>query len=203
MLLFNKMARWLNKKLGEYLIFQNILFKFRSEKLNMSTRVFITQVGEIESFLRSFALSLTQNQSDSDDLVQDTLHRAMRNLDKYKDGTNFRAWMATIMKNIFINNYRRKTRQNTMLDGLDERTSTIIDRNHFEINTASSNLSEELIVKEIDALKEDLRIPFLMHVDGFKYEEIALQLDVPLGTIKSRIFHARRILRLRLTKLGY
>ena len=197
------MARWLNKKLGEYLIFQNILFKFRSEKLNMSTRVFITQVGEIESFLRSFALSLTQNQSDSDDLVQDTLHRAMRNLDKYKDGTNFRAWMATIMKNIFINNYRRKTRQNTMLDGLDERTSTIIDRNHFEINTASSNLSEELIVKEIDALKEDLRIPFLMHVDGFKYEEIALQLDVPLGTIKSRIFHARRILRLRLTKLGY
>ncbi|HCE85706.1 MAG TPA: RNA polymerase subunit sigma [Bacteroidetes bacterium] len=169
----------------------------------MSTRVFITQVGEIESFLRSFALSLTQNQSDSDDLVQDTLHRAMRNLDKYKDGTNFRAWMATIMKNIFINNYRRKTRQNTKLDGLDERTSTIIDRNHFEINTASSNLSEELIVKEIDALKDDLRLPFLMHVDGFKYEEIALQLDVPLGTIKSRIFHARRILRLRLTKLGY
>lgn len=169
----------------------------------MSTRVFITQVGEIESFLRSFALSLTQNQSDSDDLVQDTLHRAMRNLDKYKDGTNFRAWMATIMKNIFINNYRRKTRQNTMLDGLDERTSTVIDRKHFEINTASSNLSEELIVKEIDALKDDLRLPFLMHVDGFKYEEIALQLDVPLGTIKSRIFHARRILRLRLTKLGY
>ncbi|MEC8757597.1 MAG: sigma factor-like helix-turn-helix DNA-binding protein, partial [Bacteroidota bacterium] len=72
-----------------------------------------------------------------------------------------------------------------------------------EINTASSNLSEELIVKEIDALKDDLRLPFLMHVDGFKYEEIALQLDVPLGTIKSRIFHARRILRLRLTKLGY
>jgi RNA polymerase sigma-70 factor (ECF subfamily) len=203
MLLFNKKGKALNKKLGEYSVFQNILFKFRSEKLNMSTRVFITQVGEIESFLRSFALSLTQNQSDSDDLVQDTLHRAMRNLDKYKDGTNFRAWMATIMKNIFINNYRRKTRQNTMLDGLDERTSTIIDRNHFEINTASSNLSEELIVKEIDALKEDLRVPFLMHVDGFKYEEIALQLDVPLGTIKSRIFHARRILRLRLTKLGY
>ena len=203
MLLFNKKGKALNKKLGEYSVFQNILFKFRSEKLNMSTRVFITQVGEIKSFLRSFALSLTQNQSDSDDLVQDTLHRAMKNLDKYKDGTNFRAWMATIMKNIFINNYRRKTRQNTMLDGLDERTSTIIDRNHFEINTASSNLSEELIVKEIDALKEDLRVPFLMHVDGFKYEEIALQLDVPLGTIKSRIFHARRILRLRLTKLGY
>ena len=197
------MWKKLNKKLARLSVFQNILFKFNPEKLNMSTRVFITQVGEIESFLRSFALSLTQNQSDSDDLVQDTLHRAMRNLDKYKDGTNFRAWMATIMKNIFINNYRRKTRQNTMLDGLDERTSTVIDRNHFEINTASSNLSEELIVKEIDALKDDLRLPFLMHVDGFKYEEIALQLDVPLGTIKSRIFHARRILRLRLTKLGY
>ena len=197
------MLKKLNKKKSNIEVFPNILFKFKSEKLNMSTRVFITQVGEIESFLRSFALSLTQNQTDSDDLVQDTLHRAMRNLDKYKDGTNFRAWMATIMKNIFINNYRRKSRQNTMLDGLDERTSTVIDRNHFEINTAASNLSEELIVKEIDALKDDLRLPFLMHVDGFKYEEIALQLDVPLGTIKSRIFHARRILRLRLTKLGY
>lgn len=197
------MLKKLNKKKPNAEVFSNILFKFRSETLNMSTRVFITQVGEIESFLRSFALSLTQNQTDSDDLVQDTLHRAMRNLDKYKDGTNFRAWMATIMKNIFINNYRRKSRQNTMLDGLDERTSTVIDRNHFEINTAASNLSEELIVKEIDALKDDLRLPFLMHVDGFKYEEIALQLDVPLGTIKSRIFHARRILRLRLTKLGY
>ena len=201
--MFNKMLKKLNKKWLSYDVFPNILFKFSSETLNMSTRVFITQVAEIENFLRSFALSLTQNQSDSDDLVQDTLHRAMRNLDKYKDGTNFRAWMATIMKNIFINNYRRKSRQNTMLDGLDERTSTVIDRNHFEINTASSNLSEELIVKEIDALKDDLRLPFLMHVDGFKYEEIALQLDVPLGTIKSRIFHARRILRLRLTKLGY
>ena len=197
------MLKKLNKKTSNIEVFPNILFKFKSETLNMSTRVFITQVGEIESFLRSFALSLTQNQTDSDDLVQDTLHRAMRNLDKYKDGTNFRAWMATIMKNIFINNYRRKSRQNTMLDGLDERTSTVIDRNHFEINTAASNLSEELIVKEIDALKDDLRLPFLMHVDGFKYEEIALQLDVPLGTIKSRIFHARRILRLRLTKLGY
>lgn len=197
------MWKKLNKKKSNIEVFPNILFKFKSETLNMSTRVFITQVGEIESFLRSFALSLTQNQTDSDDLVQDTLHRAMRNLDKYKDGTNFRAWMATIMKNIFINNYRRKSRQNTMLDGLDERTSTVIDRNHFEINTAASNLSEELIVKEIDALKDDLRLPFLMHVDGFKYEEIALQLDVPLGTIKSRIFHARRILRLRLTKLGY
>lgn len=197
------MLKKLNKKKSNIEVFPNILFKFKSETLNMSTRVFITQVGEIESFLRSFALSLTQNQTDSDDLVQDTLHRAMRNLDKYKDGTNFRAWMATIMKNIFINNYRRKSRQNTMLDGLDERTSTVIDRNHFEINTAASNLSEELIVKEIDALKDDLRLPFLMHVDGFKYEEIALQLDVPLGTIKSRIFHARRILRLRLTKLGY
>lgn len=201
--MFNEMLKKLNKKKPNAEVFSNILFKFRSETLNMSTRVFITQVGEIESFLRSFALSLTQNQTDSDDLVQDTLHRAMRNLDKYKDGTNFRAWMATIMKNIFINNYRRKSRQNTMLDGLDERTSTVIDRNHFEINTAASNLSEELIVKEIDALKDDLRLPFLMHVDGFKYEEIALQLDVPLGTIKSRIFHARRILRLRLTKLGY
>ena len=201
--MFNKMLKKLNKKKSNIEVFPNILFKFKSETLNMSTRVFITQVGEIESFLRSFALSLTQNQTDSDDLVQDTLHRAMRNLDKYKDGTNFRAWMATIMKNIFINNYRRKSRQNTMLDGLDERTSTVIDRNHFEINTAASNLSEELIVKEIDALKDDLRLPFLMHVDGFKYEEIALQLDVPLGTIKSRIFHARRILRLRLTKLGY
>ena len=197
------MLKKLNKKTSNIEVFPNILFKFKSETLNMSTRVFITQVGEIESFLRSFALSLTQNQTDSDDLVQDTLHRAMRNLDKYKDGTNFRAWMATIMKNIFINNYRRKSRQNTMLDGLDERTSTVIDRNHFEINTAASNLSEELIVNEIDALKDDLRLPFLMHVDGFKYEEIALQLDVPLGTIKSRIFHARRILRLRLTKLGY
>jgi RNA polymerase sigma factor (sigma-70 family) len=151
--------------------------------------------------LRGYALKLTQDHEDANDLVQETMLKAFKNKDKFEEGTNLKGWLYTIMKNIFINNYRRMVKGNIFTDDTE---------GQFYINQASFTAKNEgernLVMKElntaIDELAENLKTPFLMSFEGYKYEEIAEQLDVPLGTVKIRIHVARQRLMERLKDYG-
>ncbi len=165
----------------------------------MSTIEFDSKLDSLSGLLHSFAYNLTKNTEDAKDLYQETAFRAITNRDKFRPGTNFKAWLFTIMKNIFINNYRRKAKANTIIDSTD---------NMYFINSGSATISNDahsnILMKElkgmISSLEDSIKIPFEMHYQGFKYQEIADELDLPLGTVKSRIFFARRALKNMITR---
>ncbi|QQS29463.1 MAG: RNA polymerase sigma factor [Sphingobacteriales bacterium] len=144
--------------------------------------------------LKPYAINLTKDPDDAKDLIQETVYRALMNKEKYAEGTNLKAWLFTIMRNIFINSYRRKAKQNTIADSTD---------NLFYLNSGKQtvlNGSEASFVMQnafsaIEKLSDDYKVPFMMHYEGFKYQEIANDLQLPLGTVKSRIFFARKELK--------
>jgi RNA polymerase sigma-70 factor (ECF subfamily) len=105
----------------------------------------------------------------------------------------------TIMKNIFINNYRRKVKQNTVLDHTDN-NFYINSTKNMVTNSANTNIMMKELTGMIEELEDSIRVPFLMHYQGFKYKEIAEQFNLPLGTVKSRIFFARKALQEKVTK---
>ena len=160
----------------------------------MSTVEFNTQFDKLSRILHSFAYSLTKNVEDAKDLFQETAFRAMTNRDKFRPGTNFKAWLFTIMKNIFINNYRKKVKANTIMDSTDN-MHYINSGSQIVRNDAGSNILMEELNGMIDHLDDSLKVPFIMHYEGFKYQEIADELELPLGTVKSRIFFARKELK--------
>ena len=150
-------------------------------------------------FLKPFAITLTKDQETAKDLMQETIYRALANSDKYNVGTNIKAWLYTIMRNIFINNYRRKAKQNTIFDSTPN--EYLLDYNQVTVgNTAESNMKLKEIGKAIHDLPEIFRNPFLLYYDGYKYHEIAGMLEEPLGTIKSRIHFARKLLKTQLDR---
>jgi len=160
----------------------------------MSTLEFDNNFYKLTSSLNSFAYNLTKNEEDAKDLYQETAFRAMTNKEKFRPGTNFKAWLFTIMKNIFINNYRKKVKRNTIVDSTDNMYfinsgSVIIS------NEAGSNILMQELTKMIESLEDSIKIPFMKHFEGFKYQEIADELELPLGTVKSRIFFARKALK--------
>ena len=157
----------------------------------MTANEFTSSIISLKSNLQKYALSLTLNRDNALDLVQDTFLKAIQNQDKFVDATNLKAWIFTIMKNTFINNYRRKMRENTMMDRTQELYYINLPSDKGSISPESS-YSENEIQKAIEALHADYRIPFRMHLDGFKYEEISEKLNLKLGTVKSRIFFARQ-----------
>lgn len=160
----------------------------------MTTIEFDNKFNSMSHMLHSFAYNLTKNVDDAKDLFQETAYRAMTNRDKFRDGTNFKAWTFTIMKNIFINNYRKKIKQNTIIDTTENQYYLNSSANAIGNRAESSILMKELTTI-INALDDSTRVPFLMHYEGFKYQEIADHLDLPLGTVKSRIFFARKELK--------
>lgn len=160
----------------------------------MSQSEFYAQFDKMTSMLQAFAYNLTKNREEAKDLYQETAFRAMTNRDKFRLGTNLKAWLFTIMKNIFINNYRKKMKANTIMDNTDNLYFLNSGSNVIE-NGADSNILIKELNKMIDKLDDSTRIPFLMHYQGFKYQEIADHLSLPLGTVKSRIFFARKDLR--------
>ncbi len=149
------------------------------------------QLEEITPSLRAFAMSLTMNENDAEDLYQDTAFRILANTDKYENGTNFKAWSVTIMRNIFINNYRKKMRRNTILDQTPNNYYINSGGRTIE-NDGETKIAYKDLLKMVSQLPEDFKRPFWMAYKGFKYDEIAEELGAPLGTIKSRIFFARR-----------
>lgn len=152
------------------------------------------QIDSMSTLLHAFAFNLTKNVEDAKDLYQETAYRAMTNMDKFRPGTNFKAWLFTIMKNIFINNYRKKTKANTIVDSTDNLYYINSSANAIS-NRAESSIMMKELVQLIEKLDDSIRVPFLMHYQGYKYQEIADYLDLPLGTVKSRIFFARKDLK--------
>ena len=145
-------------------------------------------------FLRPFATILTRDAEAAKDLFQETMYRALANKEKYNVGTNIKAWLFTIMRNIFINDYRRKTKQQTIFDStpndyfLNYKQPTIF-------NAAETDLQVKEIYRAIHHLPEIFKTPFLLYFEGYRYHEIAATLQEPLGTIKSRIHFARKLLK--------
>lgn len=145
----------------------------------------------LQSNLYNFACQLTSNREAAEDLVQDTTLKVLDNEEKYVDNVNFKGWVFTIMRNIFINNYRRQVRSATVVD-------TTEDLYHINLNQESGLSSPEgsFATKEIavaiNSFSKEYQIPFSMYIAGYKYSEIAEKMNLPLGTVKSRIFFARK-----------
>ena len=157
----------------------------------MSTVEFTNELNKLQSVLNGFAYNLTKNIDQAQDLYQETAYRALANKEKFRPGTNLKAWLFTIMKNIFINNYRKKVKANTIIDTTDNLYYINSSSNSIE-NKGESNIMMKEITQMISDLDDTTRVPFMMHYQGFKYKEIAHELDLPLGTVKSRIFFARK-----------
>lgn len=144
-------------------------------------------------FLRPFAISLTHNQEDAKDLFQETMMRALINREKYQFGTNLKAWLYTIMRNIFINNYRRN-RKFTKVESDTPTDVYLYQTDRIAVNDGMSHLRMQEIKTAINNLPQIFRLSFELHYTGYKYQEIADLLREPLGTVKSRIHFARKML---------
>lgn len=155
---------------------------------------FIDSVLGMQPNLRSFALKLTMDQDAAHDLVQDTTLKALNNEDKFVDNTNLKGWMLTIMRNIFINNYRKNVRENTMVDSTQDLFHLNLKQDSG-IETPDGAFTVNEISAILSTFPKDFSEPFNLHVAGYKYEEIADRLAMPLGTVKSRIFFTRKRLR--------
>ena len=128
----------------------------------------------------------------AEDIVQDTILKALVNANRYKEGTNLKGWIYTIMRNIFINEYRRKKRYLYMENAQDFDLHN--EGVHIAGNEGLSLLGCQEIQKELDLIEMKHTQPFLMHFEGYKYEEIAEELNLPIGTVKNRIHLARKTL---------
>jgi len=138
--------------------------------------------------LNSFAMKLTRNKMDADDLVQETAIKAFRNYKKFRSEDSFKNWSFTILKNTFITNYNKSKRENIV--------STPIGELQFAINPKlephkSSNRELQFVKKSIENLSDKSKEPFKMYVSGYAYKEISQYLNIPIGTVKSRINFAR------------
>lgn len=157
----------------------------------MGTSKFQNDLMNLQSNMLNFAYMLTSNRDDAYDLLQDTTLKVLDNESKYAENTNFKGWVFTIMRNIFINNYRRTARAATMIDTTDNLYHLNLSQDSgLESPEDSYGASE--IGAAIESFSDEYRIPFSMHVAGYKYNEIAEKMNLPLGTVKSRIFFARK-----------
>ena len=157
----------------------------------MRTTDFTQNLLGMQPELRRFAMKLTADYEEANDLLQETSLKALDNEDKYTPDTNFKGWMYTIMRNIFINNYRKIVRDQTFIDQTDNLFHLNLPQDSgFESTEGNYDLKE--IRKIVHSLPKEYRVPFSMYVSGFKYREIADKLGLPLGTVKSRIFFTRQ-----------
>jgi RNA polymerase sigma factor (sigma-70 family) len=146
---------------------------------------------DIRSKLRFYALSLTSDSDRAEDLLQETMLKALTYRDKFTQNTNFKAWMYTIMKNTFINDYRRNVKTRNTFEDSNNDLHLLFSKDKV-YPAPDSFYSTKEINNSIDALEDEYRIPFTMFLDGYKYKEIAEELGLPLGTVKSRIFFTRK-----------
>ncbi|MCH8545475.1 MAG: RNA polymerase sigma factor [Cryomorphaceae bacterium] len=157
----------------------------------MSTAEFGNMISTHQQFLQNLALKLTKSGDDANDLMQETFFKAIKNKEKYQEGTNIKGWLYTIMKNTFINNYRKKKNQNTFVD--ETENNYFINSRQAEKDVRTDRLVDQAyIMRQLETVESTYLDTFMMHYNGYKYEEIAEIMDIPLGTVKSRIFLARR-----------
>lgn len=167
----------------------------------MNTHQFQQNLVGLQDNMLNFALKLTANSDEAHDLLQDTTLKVLDNQEKYIDNTNFKGWVLTIMRNIFVNNYHKVVRTQTMIDQYaDLYNLEVLSEVSFDSPETSYRIQE--INRAIEKLEDDLRIPFSFYLSGYKYHEIADQLAMPLGTVKSRIYFARQELQQNLKELN-
>lgn len=159
----------------------------------MTTKEFNQKYQPLESLLFAFAMKLTRNSTNAQDLMQETLCRAFKNKDRFLMGTNFKAWITTIMRNNFINDYRKNKTRNRVEAPIED-FSYFVENKSVEGNANSIIMMKEL-TKMVESLSEGFKEPFNMFNEGFHYDEIAETMGIPIGTVKSRIFFARKKLR--------
>lgn len=153
--------------------------------------IFQERLLKLQDNLLNFAYMLTANREEAEDLLQDTTLKALDNRDKYIDNINFKGWVFTIMRNIFINNYRRMVRNQTVIDKTEDLFHlNLPQESGFDTPDGTYTIKE--IRRAINSFPAEYRVPFSMHIAGYKYHEIASHLGLPLGTVKSRIFFARQ-----------
>ena len=172
---------------------------YSDQKHPMSVAEFNHVLVISSDFLMPFAFTLTNDKEDAKDLYQETLYRALANKDRYSVGTNLKAWLYTIMRNIFINDYRRKSRQQVIATDVNNTFFTNAATT-VTFNSAITSINMKEIEQKIVNLPDDFKHPFVLYFDGFKYTEIADILCEPLGTIKSRIFFARKLLKAQIER---
>ena len=144
--------------------------------------------------LRSNALKFTKNLDDADDLVQETLIKAFRFSKKFEEGTNFKGWLFMIMRNTFINSYRKVGKKRAIMSSSDDLADSSMLLGAVA-NESAGKLMIQDIEKALSLLPDSYRLPFIAYVEGYKYSEIAEELNLPLGTIKTHIHMARALLR--------
>lgn len=163
----------------------------------MTSFEFNTAVINAYTSLKPIAFKLTRNQEQANDLIQETLLKAISNREKFAEGTNLKAWLYTIMKNTFITNYHRLVKRKTFIDTTDN-LHFINSSTHVTENNAGGKLVMDEIQSAIKDLSYEYKTPFMMHFKGYKYYEIADILDIPIGTVKNRIHIARKELKHKL-----
>ncbi|MEY3367807.1 MAG: hypothetical protein RI973_962 [Bacteroidota bacterium] len=156
----------------------------------MSTVEFNSHFDSLQNKLLPFAFRLTNNMEDAKDLIQETALRAYNNKDKFEVGTNFKAWVTTIMRNTFINIYRKKKNRATISEPAS--SHVFVNENYATDNYAPSDMAMMELEGILGKLDYIYRQPFLLFFEGYKYEEIAEVMNLPVGTVKSRIFFARQ-----------
>jgi len=178
-----------------------------------NNRIFEDELIPHANALKTFAFHLTYNDEDANDLVQETYMKAYRFIDKYIEGTNAKAWLFKICKNAYINHYRKRSKQPTRVDFED--IVSYHDSDDSKIpgyldlrEEIFSNMMGDEVTMAINALPIDFRtVVLLCDVESFTYEEIAKIIDVPIGTVRSRLFRARNMLKEKLKfyadKMGY
>ena len=159
----------------------------------MTVTEFNQNLESIESLLFGFAMRLTRNKENAKDLMQETLMRCFDKRHRFEIGTNFKSWTTTVMYNSYINHYRKGKTKNKIIKPVGD-YNLIVENKSMQGNAFSNIMMKEL-KNMVSTLSEDYRVPFKMYVEGYQYEEIASDLDIPIGTVKSRIFYARKKLK--------
>jgi len=163
----------------------------------MNPNTFPSAITEMQQALKFFALKFTHDTDEINDLVQETMLKALLNQDKYEQGTNLKAWLFTILKNQFINEYRKKSR----IVNFQEGSGIAKDMEIFKSKTETSydnDLNIKDLKQSISSLEKNYRLPLQMYLHGYKYKDIAELLEIPLGTVKRRIFSSRQKLEKKL-----
>ncbi len=153
--------------------------------------IFKQRLVSLQNNLYNFACQLTANREAAQDLVQDTTLKVLDNEEKYVDNVNFKGWVFTIMRNIFINNYRRQVRSATVVDTTEDLFHINLSQ-ESGLDTPEGSFAAKEIAVAINSFSKEYQVPFSMYIAGYKYSEIAETMQLPLGTVKSRIFFARK-----------
>ncbi len=160
----------------------------------MTNLEFTGEIDRLENILFSFALRLTRNYEDAQDLMQETIFRAYKHREKFTMGTNFKSWTSTIMRNTYINRYRKEKNRRHVNEPI-ESFLFAIENKDANLNSGEMNVRMQELEGMLKGIGDIYSVPFLMFFRGYEYKEIAAYLNIPIGTVKSRIFLARKKLK--------